>query len=389
MQLPVSEIRIPTNRRKVNQEKVAELARSIQSIGLINPITVTPDHRLIAGAHRFEAFESLGRKEIECTVLEADPLYTELAEIDENLVRTELDPISIGELAIRRNEILHALGQRAKSGDNQHIGGHAPGALLLVTTEGLAETMNLSKRTLQENMQLANRLTPLAKEIVRHKDVTKKEAFKLAQMEPAQQNAVAERIASGKAKSLTAARRLVVKESVVDAAQFSDKTKYRVVYADPPWRYGNKLVDGYGAAENHYPTMSIDELCALPVADITDKNAVLFLWTTSPLLEECFDVIRAWGFKYKTSFVWDKVRHNMGHYNSVRHEFLLVCTKGSCTPDVGKLFDSVVVCERSDTHSEKPEVFRSMIDTLYTHGNKLELFARKKTDGWTVWGNQA
>jgi N6-adenosine-specific RNA methylase IME4 len=106
------------------------------------------------------------------------------------------------------------------------------------------------------------------------------------------------------------------------------------------------------------------------------------------LLEECFDVIRAWGFKYKTSFVWDKVKHNMGHYNSVRHELLLVCTKGSCTPDVPKLFDSVVSVERTAKHSEKPEVFREMIDTLYTTGRKIELFARKMTPGWETWGNQ-
>ena len=134
--------------------------------------------------------------------------------------------------------------------------------------------------------------------------------------------------------------------------------------------------------------MSIDELCALPVADMTEENAVLFLWTTSPLLEECFEVIRSWGFKYKTSFVWDKVKHNMGHYNSVRHELLLVCTKGSCTPDVPKLFDSVVSVERTAKHSEKPEVFREMIDTLYTTGRKIELFARKTTPSWDTWGNQ-
>jgi DNA (cytosine-5)-methyltransferase 1 len=78
----------------------------------------------------------------------------------------------------------------------------------------------------------------------------------------------------------------------------------------------------------------------------------------------------------------------MGHYNSVRHELLLVCTKGSCTPDVSKLFDSVVSIERSETHSEKPEFFREIIDTLYPYGKRIELFARKSADGWERWGNQ-
>lgn len=170
--------------------------------------------------------------------------------------------------------------------------------------------------------------------------------------------------------------------------------KYRVVYADPPWSYGNSGIigdtDNYGRAERHYPTMSIDELCAMgaQVREMADDNAVLFMWVTSPLLEECFPVIKAWGFKYKTSFVWDKVRHNYGHYNSVRHELLLICTRGSCTPDVPKLFDSVVEYERTDNHSEKPEHFREMIDTLYPHGNRIELFARRAVDGWDGWGNE-
>ena len=110
------------------------------------------------------------------------------------------------------------------------------------------------------------------------------------------------------------------------------------------------------------------------------------LSVTSPLLEDSFKVINAWGFKYKTSFVWDKIAHNMGHYNSVRHEFLLVATKGSCTPDNIKLFDSVVSINRTE-HSKKPEEFRNIIDTLYTYGKKLELFARDAAEGWDVWGN--
>jgi len=138
---------------------------------------------------------------------------------------------------------------------------------------------------------------------------------------------------------------------------------------------------------DHYPLMSIEELCNMPIEDITEDNAVLFIWVTSPILEESFRVINSWGFKYKTSFVWDKVKHNMGHYNSVRHEFLLVCIKGSCQPDVNKLFDSVQSIERAG-HSEKPEEFRKIIDTLYTFGKRIELFARKKVDGWEYYGNE-
>lgn len=164
--------------------------------------------------------------------------------------------------------------------------------------------------------------------------------------------------------------------------------KYRIIYADPPWKYSDTLVDGYGPAEFHYPPMTTTELCELPIKELADDNAVLFLWVTSPLLEDSFKIIKAWGFEYKSSFVWDKIKHNYGHYNSVRHEFLLVCTKGSCTPDVPQLFDSVQSIERTDRHSEKPEEFRTIIDTLYTRGRRIELFAREQVEGWEAWGNE-
>lgn len=164
--------------------------------------------------------------------------------------------------------------------------------------------------------------------------------------------------------------------------------KYRVLYADPPWEYGDKLIEGYGAAEHHYPSLSIEELADLPVKDLAGPDAVLFLWVTSPLLADVPVVIEAWDFEYKTSFIWDKVKHNYGHYNSVRHELLLLCTRGSCIPETNKLFDSVVTVERTEKHSEKPEEFRKIIETLYPTGPRIELFARKEVPGWQVWGNE-
>ena len=166
---------------------------------------------------------------------------------------------------------------------------------------------------------------------------------------------------------------------------FATDKQYRVIYADPPWSYNDKQdTEKLGGAVKHYPTMQLEEICSLPVP--AEKNAVLFLWTTSPMLEDAFKVVNAWGFKYKSSFVWDKVSHVMGHYNSVRHELLLICVKGSCMPDVPKLYDSVVSIERTE-HSRKPEEFRQMIDNLYPIGERLEMFAREASAGWDVWGN--
>ena len=171
---------------------------------------------------------------------------------------------------------------------------------------------------------------------------------------------------------------------------FKTKEKFRVIYSDPAWSYNDKQeTPQLGGAAKHYDTMSVSEICSLPVKEISEKDSVLFLWVTSPLLEDAFLVIKAWGFKYKTSFVWDKVKHNMGHYNSVRHEMLLIATKGSCTPDNKKLYDSVQSIERNDNHSEKPIEFLNIIDDLYNYGNKLEMFCRNiKKDKWYGWGNE-
>jgi N6-adenosine-specific RNA methylase IME4 len=163
--------------------------------------------------------------------------------------------------------------------------------------------------------------------------------------------------------------------------------KYRIIYADPPWKYGNTMPDDFKEQADHYQLMTMTEICEMPINEITEDNAVLFIWVTSPILEESFQVINSWGFKYKASFVWDKVKHNMGHYNSVRHEFLLIAVKGSCQPDVQKLHDSVVSEERT-THSKKPEIFREIIDEIYPYGKRIELFARIKTKGWETYGNQ-
>ena len=167
--------------------------------------------------------------------------------------------------------------------------------------------------------------------------------------------------------------------------------KYRVLYADPPWEYGNAqhgLEEQETVLETHYPTMSDGQLLAFPIWEIAADESVLFCWATSPRLPFAMQLISEWRFVYKAMFVWDKVKHNVGYYNSVRHELLLICTKGSCLPDVKELHDSVVTIERGE-HSEKPAYFRELIDKMYPRGKRIELFARvPATDKWDVWGNE-
>jgi N6-adenosine-specific RNA methylase IME4/ParB-like chromosome segregation protein Spo0J len=197
---------------------------------------------------------------------------------------------------------------------------------------------------------------------------------------------IADKVISGDMKPTEAIRQ--IKRERIEKEVPAPTGKYRVIYADPPWSYGNTQPDYHTEQRDHYPVMPLSDICSIPVKEWAEDDAVLFLWVTSPMLEESFQVIRAWGFKYKASFVWDKVHHNMGHYNSVRHEFLLICVRGSCQPDVRKLFDSVQSIERTE-HSKKPDEFYGFIETIYTHGERLEMFARRPRDGWKGYGNQS
>jgi N6-adenosine-specific RNA methylase IME4 len=167
---------------------------------------------------------------------------------------------------------------------------------------------------------------------------------------------------------------------------------FDIIYADPPWMYTSGNQHGKEEQEtvlsSHYPSMPTDELCELPVAAMAAGDCVLFMWATCPCLEDAMRLIDAWGFQYKAQMVWDKVKHNVGHYVSVRHELLLICTKGQ-PPKVPKLVDSVYSEDRTE-HSRKPEYFRTVIELMYPDARRVELFRRGNApDGWAVWGNEA
>lgn len=165
------------------------------------------------------------------------------------------------------------------------------------------------------------------------------------------------------------------------------KEIFQVIYADPAWQYENSGLNG--GAESHYPTMSIDEMCAMGVKNITDGNCVLFMWTTNPLLQDAFKVMSAWGFEYKTNLVWVKEKSNygkLGFYVYGQHELLLIGTKGSMLP-IGEKPKSIIQGE-NNIHSKKPECVYDIIETMYPNLKYVELFARNARDGWRSWGNQ-
>lgn len=391
MKCLIGEITVPSQRKRLLvKDKVKELAESIREIGLLQPIVITPQKVLVSGLHRLEACKLLGWQEVDYVEKDYSELDAELAEIDENLIRAELTVLERGEHFKRRKEIYEAKNPEAKKGGdrgNQYTGGKPRQSEIVSFSHDTAAKLGVSSRTVQQEVQIAEKLTSEIKEAIKGTELedSKKDLLMLARLEPEKQRKVVEKIITGEAKKVIEARRQVIAKDVAEIETL--RGKYRVIYADPPWQYSNNMPDNFTEQRDHYPTMPLEEICNMPVKEITAENAVLFLWATSPILEEAFQVIRAWGFKYKASFIWDKQRTVMGHYNGVQHEFLLVATKGSYQPDVRKQYPSIVSIKRG-AHSEKPEIFREIIDTLYPHGKRIELFARKRVKGWDVYGNQ-
>lgn len=165
--------------------------------------------------------------------------------------------------------------------------------------------------------------------------------------------------------------------------------KFSVLYVDPPWRF-SYTESANRAIENHYPTLSLEELKTLPVKEHTRDNCVLFLWAPAPMLRQAFELMEAWGFSYETSAVWDKMRIGMGYYFRQQHEHLLLGTKGSPRVPLPRNRPPSILRAPRGKHSQKPAKVYELIERMYPHFAKIELFARptQLRPGWTFWGNE-
>ena len=160
--------------------------------------------------------------------------------------------------------------------------------------------------------------------------------------------------------------------------------KFGSIYADPPWVYDNQTTRA--ATGNHYGGLTVDELCALPVRELAADDAHLHLWTTNAFLFDCARIFEAWGFEFRSTFVWVKPQMGIGNYWRNSHEFLLTGIRGDAKRFNDHSIKSWLECDRS-RHSEKPFVVRDYIRRA-SPGPYLEMFARTPADGWTCWGNE-
>lgn len=173
---------------------------------------------------------------------------------------------------------------------------------------------------------------------------------------------------------------------------FLNHKSYNIIYADPPWHYEQKSCQG--AAERHYTTMNISDICLLPISQLAAKDCILFLWATFPMLPEALKVIQAWGFCYKSiGFLWLKQNkvsptwfYGLGFWTRGNAEICLLATKGHPKRYNKGIHQFIISPIRE--HSRKPDEVREKIVLLAGDLPRVELFAREKVPGWDVWGNE-
>ncbi len=360
----------------LDDERLDSLKQSIADNGQRDPI-VLHEGRILDGRNRARACEALGRA-VKTIDFVGDPW--EFA-WDKNAERRDLSPGQRAAIRLLFDAEISKVRQALIAEANRKRSESQKGVTKADAVErsGSREPRRSSEKESKQAQAVATK--------AKVSTATAKRAMELQRKAPAE----FAKVASGSVELNSALREVKRTERHASIAEQSKSSKpigtvqpCPVVYADPPWQYGNTA--GASAAEDEYPTMPLADICALQVP--ATKDAVLFLWATSPLLPEALQVVNAWGFTYKGSMVWDK---DMGTGNWVlnAHELLLIAVRGDMPcPAPANRPKSVIHAPRGK-HSAKPEAFAEAIDRMFPGLPKVEMFARQAREGWTVWGNQA
>jgi len=331
------------------------LVESITEVGLLHPVVVTPEGRLIAGQRRLEACRQLGWTDIPVTVVD---LYEAASgEAHENFVRKDLLPSEI--VALKRAiEPLERKAARWRQGARTDLCHPA------VVAEGQGDARDRIAHYLGVGRTTIDRAEAIVD---------------AAEEEPEEFGHLVEQMdRSGKVAG--AFRRLTVLKQAreLDAAPPALPTgPFQVIVADPPWQYdsGNSLP---------YPTMEIEAIKALPVRDIADENAILWLWATNAHLRVAFEVVEAWGFEYRTLLTWVKDRMGTGEWLRGQTEHCLLAVRGRPVFLHGSHGTALEAARRE--HSRKPEAFYQLVESACP-GGKVELFCRQNRTNWITFGN--
>jgi len=356
-------------------DQLAALAEDIKANGLQQPIVMF-GARLLDGRNRWRACEIAGVEPKLRDWSGDDPVaYV----VSLNLKRRHLDESQRAMVAAR----IADMKQGARTDIPQIRGKSQPEA---------AELLNVGVRSVQDAKKVIERGAPELAAAVDAGKVAVSTAALVSELEPDEQKEV---VARGEKEILAAAKEIRARKNEERQIERTERLRvvtldesarglYPVIYADPPWQYSNS---GFAqSAENQYPTMATPDICLLPVKTKITTNAVLLLWATNPLLEDAMRVIAAWGFEYKTNFVWTKEQHMGGFYCLGQHELLLVAVRGSALPKSRTLVGSHLKYPRGK-HSAKPHELYELIERMYD-GPYLEMFARNTREGWASFGNE-
>ena len=175
--------------------------------------------------------------------------------------------------------------------------------------------------------------------------------------------------------------------------------KYQIIYADPPWKYGDKIGRGKGyesLEDYHYQTMTTQNIKELPVFELAGGDCALFIWTTDSHIPDCLEIIKAWGFTYKTvGFAWLKTakwniltQSNLGKWTQKNIELCFMATKGKMSQYLQDRSVAQLIEYPRQRHSRKPVEVRLRIERMFGDIPRLELFARRKVEGWDCWGDE-
>jgi ParB family chromosome partitioning protein len=392
LDLPISEIVIPDRLRPLHD--ITWMIESIGVGGLQNAILVTPDGqrwRLVSGLHRLKACESLGHTTIRATVMALDDLQARLAEIDENLVRYDLAALERGEHLLRRKELYEALRPQTRHGGDRKSIKRQTLPLDSGFVKDTADKTERSERTIREYVSVAKKLAPEVKKAIAETPAADnlEELKKLARKPADAQVEIAEKLKAGEAKSVVeAAWRVERQRNKAFAEELNAKPvpmpagPFDVIVADPPWHY-----DGAHTMGPDYPTMTIDQICGVPVGQRAAPNSVLWLWVTETyILNGGFiQVLNAWGFTPKQKFTWDKVDMVGGKWFRGQTESLIFAIRGKPTILEMEKRTNLLREKRPREHSRKPESFYELVNATCS-GSKVELFSRTPRQGWTAWG---
>ena len=299
--------------------------------------------------------------------------------ISQNLARRHLGPSERAMVAARMANL--KWGQRSDRVEGQ------------ICLSKAAQLLGVGERSVKSARVVLERGSPELREAVVHGRLAVHVAEKAARLPGEAQKQFLEAAGAGKTFSAWQTnygrKERAAELAATTAAIPVGEKRWPIILADPPWDYEISAPGReHSHPAQHYPVMSLADICALPVADLASESCALFLWTTSPCREQAFEVIRAWGFAYKTSLVWDKEIIGLGHWVRGQHEDLLIASKGNPPLPPTESVPASVFRERRREHSRKPEASYRIIEAMYPDLPKIELFARQARPGWMVWGNE-